>query len=129
VVLLPFSFCFVGCIVGSGFCCCCGGFIVWREELEGLMGKEEEGMPNTCVRGCCSSTHIPLAIPKTHFNITKEIARGSVCLSVKGFPNYCRVDCSSLQKKEERFDKMLVMGDGCQGLRVWYMKLDWKGSL
>jgi predicted Ser/Thr protein kinase len=41
------------------------------------MGKEEEGMPNTCVRGCCSSTHIPLAIPKTHFNITKEIARGA----------------------------------------------------
>jgi serine/threonine protein kinase len=77
VVLLPFSFCFVGCIVGSGFCCCCGGFIVWREELEGRMGKEEEGMPNTCVRGCCSSTHIPLAIPKTHFNITKEIARGA----------------------------------------------------
>jgi hypothetical protein len=37
--------------------------------------------------------------------------------------------CRRRKKKEERFDKMLVMGDGCQGLRVWYMKLDWKGSL
>lgn len=33
--------------------------------------------PNTCVRGCCSSTSIPLHLPPPSFSLLSPIARGS----------------------------------------------------
>ncbi|XP_072994595.1 protein kinase and PP2C-like domain-containing protein [Typha latifolia] len=41
------------------------------------MGGLEIVEPNTCVRGCCSSTAIPLHLPPSSFSLLSPIARGS----------------------------------------------------
>lgn len=38
---------------------------------------QKQDSSNTCVRGCCSSDSLPLAIPKSDIQIVSEIARGA----------------------------------------------------
>jgi hypothetical protein len=87
--------------------------VLWfgEKSLKGGWGRRKRGCQTHVCEDVAAAPTSRWPYPRpTSTSPRKSPEVLSVCLSVKGFSNYCRFDCSSLQKKEERFDKMLVMG-------------------
>ncbi|MCI28546.1 protein kinase and PP2C-like domain-containing protein [Trifolium medium] len=43
--------------------------------------------PNTCIRGCCSSSSIPLHLPPSSYSLLSPIARGAESVVYEGTLN------------------------------------------